>query len=142
MLANIGLPFLLIGAPGEDIGTAIDAGKVHYLRGTTDIAFDESQVGAGGLENDDRFGYALASTGYQFAIAQPGEAIGSALFSGSVCLYTHTITSAIMGVGATKRLSAVRWGVAGNIVTAWILTIPAAALVASLSYFAMHWLLE
>ncbi len=47
---------------------------------------------------------------------------------------THTITSAIMGAGATKRLSAVRWGVAGNIVTAWILTIPMAAAIAALSY--------
>ncbi|TDD52363.1 inorganic phosphate transporter [Nonomuraea terrae] len=55
---------------------------------------------------------------------------------------THTITSAIMGVGATKRLSAVRWGVAGNIVTAWILTIPAAALVAAISYFIMHAIIE
>jgi len=55
---------------------------------------------------------------------------------------THTITSAIMGVGATKRLSAVRWGVAGNIVTAWVLTIPAAAFVAALSYFALHWMVE
>jgi PiT family inorganic phosphate transporter len=44
---------------------------------------------------------------------------------------THTITSAIMGVGATKRLSAVRWGVAGNIVVAWILTFPAAAAIAA-----------
>lgn len=48
---------------------------------------------------------------------------------------THTITSAIMGVGATRRLSAVRWGVAGNIATAWVLTIPAAGLVAALMYF-------
>ncbi|MEV8634423.1 inorganic phosphate transporter [Streptosporangium sp. NPDC051023] len=55
---------------------------------------------------------------------------------------THTITSAIMGVGATKRLSAVRWGVAGNIVTAWILTIPAAALVAALAYYGLHWMIE
>lgn len=47
---------------------------------------------------------------------------------------THTITGAIMGVGATKRLSAVRWGVAAKIVWAWILTIPAAALVAAASY--------
>jgi PiT family inorganic phosphate transporter len=45
---------------------------------------------------------------------------------------THTITSAIMGVGATKRLSAVRWGVAGNIVVAWILTFPAAAAIAAI----------
>jgi len=47
---------------------------------------------------------------------------------------THTITSAVMGVGATKRLSAVRWGVAGNIVGAWILTIPMAGLVAAAVY--------
>jgi PiT family inorganic phosphate transporter len=47
---------------------------------------------------------------------------------------THTITSAIMGVGATKRLRAVRWGVAGNIITAWVLTLPAAALVAAVAY--------
>jgi PiT family inorganic phosphate transporter len=51
---------------------------------------------------------------------------------------THTITSAIMGVGATKRLSAVRWGVAGNIVSAWIFTIPCAALMAALVYGVLH----
>ena len=48
---------------------------------------------------------------------------------------THTITSAIMGAGATKRFSAVRWGVARGIVVAWIVTIPAAASVAALTYF-------
>jgi PiT family inorganic phosphate transporter len=48
---------------------------------------------------------------------------------------THTITSAIMGVGATKRLSAVRWNVAGNIVIAWVTTFPAAALIACAAYF-------
>lgn len=54
---------------------------------------------------------------------------------------THTITSAIMGVGATKRLSAVRWGVAKNIGLAWIMTIPAAALVAAVIYWLLHPLL-
>ncbi len=49
---------------------------------------------------------------------------------------THTITSAIMGVGATKRFSAVRWGVAGNIVGAWVLTFPGAGLVAALTFWA------
>ncbi|MEV4888813.1 anion permease [Nonomuraea sp. NPDC050547] len=67
---------------------------------------------------------------------------GAAIGFGAPISTTHTITSAIMGVGATKRLSAVRWGVAGNIVTGWILTIPAAALVAALSYYALHWLVE
>ncbi|MCW2747366.1 MAG: anion permease [Nocardioidaceae bacterium] len=47
---------------------------------------------------------------------------------------THTMTSAIMGAGATKRFSAVRWGVARGIVFAWIVTIPAAALMAALTY--------
>ena len=44
-----------------------------------------------------------------------------------------------MGVGATKRLSAVRWGVAGNIVVAWVLTFPAAATMAAACYFLSHW---
>ena len=48
---------------------------------------------------------------------------------------THTITGAIVGVGSTKRASAVRWGVAGNIVWAWVLTIPASAFVAGLAYW-------
>jgi PiT family inorganic phosphate transporter len=47
---------------------------------------------------------------------------------------THTISGAVMGAGAAKRLSAVRWGVAGNIVTAWILTIPAAGAIGGLAY--------
>ena len=51
---------------------------------------------------------------------------------------THTITGAIVGVGATNRLSAVRWGIAGRIVWAWILTIPAAALMAGLSYYVLR----
>ena len=51
---------------------------------------------------------------------------------------THVITSSVMGVGATRRLSAVRWGVAGNIVTAWGLTLPAAATVAALFWLVLH----
>jgi PiT family inorganic phosphate transporter len=47
---------------------------------------------------------------------------------------THVVSGAVMGAGATKRLSAVRWGVAGNIVIAWVLTIPASALVSALAY--------
>jgi PiT family inorganic phosphate transporter len=48
---------------------------------------------------------------------------------------THTITGAIVGVGATRRLSAVRWGVAGQIVWAWILTIPASAAIGAIVYY-------
>lgn len=55
---------------------------------------------------------------------------------------THTITSAIMGVGATKRRSAVRWGVAGNILVAWILTIPMSGVFAAAMYLVAHLFLE
>jgi len=48
---------------------------------------------------------------------------------------THTITGAIVGVGSTRRASGVRWGVAGNIIWAWILTIPASAFVAAVAYW-------
>ena len=51
---------------------------------------------------------------------------------------THTITGAIMGVGSLRRLSAVKWGVAGRIIWAWILTIPCSALISALSYLVMH----
>jgi PiT family inorganic phosphate transporter len=51
---------------------------------------------------------------------------------------THVISGGVLGAGATKRLSAVRWGIAGNIVVAWLLTIPAAALIAA----ALYWPIE
>jgi PiT family inorganic phosphate transporter len=53
---------------------------------------------------------------------------------------THTITGAIVGVGASRRVSAVRWGVAKSIVTAWIVTMPAAGLVAAAFYYLGFWM--
>jgi PiT family inorganic phosphate transporter len=58
-----------------------------------------------------------------------------ATFLGIPVSTTHTITGAIVGVGSVRRASAVRWGVAGNIVWAWILTIPASAFVAAVAYW-------
>jgi PiT family inorganic phosphate transporter len=55
---------------------------------------------------------------------------------------THTITSAIMGAGATKRFSAVRWGVARSILAAWVLTFPAAGLAAAAVYSLLHFVLQ
>jgi PiT family inorganic phosphate transporter len=51
---------------------------------------------------------------------------------------THTITGSIVGIGSLRRLSAVRWGVAGRIVWAWILTIPGAAFISALAYYLVH----
>ncbi len=59
-----------------------------------------------------------------------------ATFAGIPVSTTHTITGAIVGVGAAQRTSAVRWGVAGNIVIAWIVTIPASAGIAALAWWA------
>jgi PiT family inorganic phosphate transporter len=53
---------------------------------------------------------------------------------------THITTTSIMGVGSTRRLSAVRWGIAGNIVVAWVVTLPAAGAVAAVAYFLTHFL--
>jgi PiT family inorganic phosphate transporter len=57
-----------------------------------------------------------------------------ATFTGIPVSTTHTITGSIVGVGSAKRFSAVKWGVAGRIVWAWVLTIPMAAIIAALSY--------
>jgi PiT family inorganic phosphate transporter len=51
---------------------------------------------------------------------------------------THTITGAIVGVGSTRRMSAVKWGVAGRIVWAWVLTMPAAAIIAALVWWSLR----
>lgn len=61
-----------------------------------------------------------------------------ATFMGIPVSTTHTITGAIVGVGATNRLSAVRWGLAGRIVWAWVITIPASGLIAAATYFILR----
>jgi PiT family inorganic phosphate transporter len=76
------------------------------------------------------------------------EAVGSTVLYGMAILAkapvstTHIITSAIMGAGATKRFSAVRWGVARSILTAWVLTFPAAGAVSALFYVVMRYVLQ
>jgi PiT family inorganic phosphate transporter len=71
-------------------------------------------------------------------------AAGSTLYLGTHFGFpistTHVVSGSVMGAGATSRVSAVRWGVAGNIVSAWLLTMPAAGLVAAGLYFPVHWI--
>jgi PiT family inorganic phosphate transporter len=73
--------------------------------------------------------------------AETGAAIAllTATHFGVPVSTTHAITGAIVGVGSTRRLSAVRWGVAGRIVWAWVLTIPAAFLIAAATYTLLRW---
>ena len=71
-------------------------------------------------------------------------AAGSTLYLGTHFGFpistTHVVTGSVMGAGATRRLSAIRWGVAGNIVFAWLLTLPAAGLVAAAFYYPVFWI--
>ena len=71
--------------------------------------------------------------------AETGGAITlfAATYLGIPVSTTHTITGAIIGVGAARKVSAVRWGIAGNIVIAWVITIPASGAIAALSYLAV-----
>ena len=64
--------------------------------------------------------------------------IAGASLVGAPVSTTHTISACIFGVGSTKRLSAVRWNVAGQLVIAWVLTLPAASAIGCLSYLILH----
>ncbi len=101
----------------------------------------QAAMGLGTLMGGWRIVHTMGSkitrlTPHQGFCAETGGAImlfGATAFGIPVST-THTITGAIMGVGAARRASAVRWGVAGNIVIAWFLTIPASALMAWFFY--------
>jgi PiT family inorganic phosphate transporter len=111
-----GVPTWVVIASATAIALGTYAGGWRIIRtmGTRIIKMDPAQgfaaqgAGATVILASSHFGYPLSTT--------------------------HTISGAIMGAGAAKRLSAVRWGVAGNIVTAWIFTIPAAGTVGALVY--------
>ncbi len=78
--------------------------------------------------------------GFSAETAAACSIIGST-FAGIPVSTTHTITGAIVGVGSTKRLSAVRWGVAGNIIWAWVLTIPIAAVISAVLFLSLKFFL-
>ncbi|PSJ40026.1 inorganic phosphate transporter [Allosphingosinicella deserti] len=101
----------------------------------------QAAMGLGTLMGGWRIVHTMGSkitrlTPHQGFCAETGGAIMlfSATSLGVPVSTTHTITGAIMGVGAARRASAVRWGVAGNIVVAWFLTLPAAGIIAALTY--------
>jgi inorganic phosphate transporter, PiT family len=96
------------------LGTYVGGWRIIRTMGTRIIKMDPAQgfaaqgAGATVILASSHFGYPLSTT--------------------------HTISGAIMGAGAAKRLSAVRWGVAGNIVTAWVLTLPGAGAIGAVTY--------
>ena len=80
----------------------------------------------------------LAPVGGFCAATAGALTLFAATLTGIPVSTTHTITGAIVGVGATRRLSAVKWGIAGRILWAWVLTMPMSVLVAALCYFALR----
>jgi hypothetical protein len=96
-----GEPYLAVGAPGEDLGTGIDAGLVHYRRGTSNITMWGGSGVPGSPENDDRLGYSLAGTPHHLAIGSPGEALGAVAWAGVVQTYTHEIAGTALKLVGT-----------------------------------------
>ena len=105
---------ILSAASAIALGTYVGGWRIIKTMGTRIIKMDPAQ------------GFAAQAAG--------SAVILSASHVGFPLSTTHVISGAIMGAGAAKRLSAVRWGVAGNIVIAWVLTLPAAAAVGGLTY--------
>src|SRR5918997_2455882 len=117
-----------------------------YLQGEFHVPFwvviaAQTAMGLGTLMGGWRIVHTMGSkitrlTPHQGFCAETGGAIMlfSATWLGIPVSTTHTITGCIVGVGAARRASAVRWGVAGNIVIAWIITLPAAGLIGALFY--------
>ncbi len=110
------VPFWVVvsAATAIALGTYVGGWRIIKTMGTRIIKMDPAQgfsaqgAGAAVILAASQFGYPLSTT--------------------------HTISGAVMGAGAAKRLSAVRWGVAGNIVAAWLLTLPAAAAVGAFTF--------
>ncbi|MFD5112796.1 hypothetical protein ACFWNG_10815 [Streptomyces sp. NPDC058391] len=88
-----GRPWIVIGTPGEAIGTLAKAGTAFYVYDNTSRTIHQDQpIGVpGAAEADDGFGTSVTGDAYRFAIGAPGEAIGTEADSGNVALFSHTL---------------------------------------------------
>ena len=116
--ANIPLWVVILCATAMAIGTSVGGWRIMHTMGHRIIRLAPVQ------------GFA--------AEASAAAILFTASHFGMPVSTTHVISGSIMGVGVSKRLSAVRWGVAQSMVIAWVLTLPAAALVAASSYWVLH----
>jgi inorganic phosphate transporter, PiT family len=115
---EIPVPVILIAATAISAGTAAGGWRIMKTMGQKVVKLDPVH------------GFAAETTA--------ATIIFGASHFGIPVSTTHVISTAIMGVGASDRFSAVRWGVAGDIVVAWILTIPAAGIIAAIAYQLLH----
>ncbi|WP_258054516.1 S8 family serine peptidase [Streptomyces sp. Ru71] len=89
-----GEPYLVIGVPGEDLGTVTDAGSAHYLRGSINVALHQDKPGVDGTaEAGDKFGSAVAASANHIVIGSPGEAIGTLANAGGVQIFKHDLSA-------------------------------------------------
>jgi hypothetical protein len=89
-----GEPFLLMGVPGEALGSIAKAGSAIYLHGTTNIAINQEATGvSGAAEANDGFGTSVAADANYIAIGAPGDAIGSDANAGNLAVFSHTLNS-------------------------------------------------
>ena len=112
------LPVILVAATAISLGTAVGGWRIIKTMGQRVVKLDPVH------------GFAAETTA--------ATIIMGASYVGAPVSTTHVISTAIMGVGSSQRLSAVRWGIAGDIVTAWVLTIPASAVVAGIAYLLLE----
>jgi len=115
---EVPLPIIVVAAIAMSAGTSVGGWRIMKTMGQRVVKLDPIH------------GFAAETTA--------ATVILGASHFGMPVSTTHIISTAIMGVGASHRLSAVRWGVAGRIVVAWILTIPAAGAVAAVSYVILN----
>jgi PiT family inorganic phosphate transporter len=118
---SIPIPVILIAASAMSLGTAAGGWRIIRTMGQRVVKLDPVH------------GFAAETTAATIILA--------ASHVGMPVSTTHVISGSIMGVGSSDRFSAVRWGVAGNILTAWVLTIPASAFVAGVAYLVVRPLL-
>lgn len=89
-----GDPYILIGAPGEDLETTVDAGNALYVRGDTSVAINQGKDDLpGAAETDDQFGYSVAGSPGHLAIGIPNEAIGTVAKTGGIQILKHDLNA-------------------------------------------------
>jgi PiT family inorganic phosphate transporter len=115
---SVPMPVILLAATAMSLGTAAGGWRIMKTMGQRVVKLDPVH------------GFAAETTAASIIVV--------ASHFGMPVSTTHVISTAIMGVGTSDRIKAVRWGIARSIVTAWILTIPAAAIIAGTAYLALH----
>src|SRR5438445_3464229 len=121
-ISHFYVPTWVIVAAGLAIGLGTYAGGWRIIRTLGQRVY--------GMQPENGFAAQLAGGSVLYLATHFGYPVST----------THVVSGSVMGAGATKRLSAVRWGIAGNIVFAWVLTIPASALVASACFYPVRWI--